>query len=71
MKRFGEKLRMLREKYSMTYRQLAEELDVAHPHLLRIERGEKQPSLDLAMRIAAYFEVSLDDLVWDDRSLKR
>ena len=70
MERFGEKLRVLREKHGLSYRQLADELEVVHSHLVRIEAGTRVPSLDLAMRIAAYFKVSLDELLWDDRELK-
>jgi len=71
MKRFGEKLRALREKHGLTYRQLADELNTVHSHLAKIEYGDKQPSLDLALRIAIYFDVTLDELVRDDRELKR
>jgi putative transcriptional regulator len=71
MERFGEKLRVLREKHGLSYRQLAAELEVSHSHLVRIEGGSKQPALDLAIRIARYFKVSLDDLLLDERNLKR
>jgi len=70
MKRFGEKLRMLREHYGLSYRQLAAELEVAHGHLAGIESGATRPSVDLILRIAAYFEVSLDDLMLDERNLR-
>jgi len=71
MQRFGEKLRVLREKRGLTFRQLADELGTAHSHLVNIETGSRTPSLDLALRIAIYFNVTLDELVRDDRELKR
>ena len=66
MQRFGEKLRKLRLKYELSYRQLGAELEVAFTHLANIENGTKYPSPDLILRIADYFEVSTDQLMRDE-----
>ena len=66
MKRFGEKLRKLRQKYGLSYRQLAAELDSSFSHLSNIEGGTKYPSPDLILRIADYFEVTADQLMRDE-----
>jgi len=70
MKKFGQKLRALRESRGLTLRQLADELGVTHPHLVHIEVGRRGPSIELLIKIARYFEVSTDDLLDDDTKLK-
>ena len=70
MQRFGEKLRMLREYWELSYRQLAAELGCSHGQLGNIESGLSLPSFELALKIARYFEVSLDDLMLDERELR-
>jgi transcriptional regulator with XRE-family HTH domain len=69
MKRFGEKLRALREYYGLSYRQLEAELGVARSHLANIESGQRKPSADLIVAIANYFEVSFDELLDDEVEL--
>lgn len=70
MERFGEKLRVLRTKGGLTYRQLGAELDISYAHLANIEAGIRSPSLDLAVKIADFFEVPLEDLIRDERKLR-
>jgi len=70
MQRFGEKLRALRQRRGMSLRDLATALDFrSHAHLARIEMGEKTPSAELIVRLADFFDVSLDQLMRDDREL--
>ncbi len=70
MKRFGEKLRTLRQKRGMSLRQLASELGFsAHGHIAQIEQGERKPSADLVVKIARLFEVSTDQLMLDELEL--
>jgi transcriptional regulator with XRE-family HTH domain len=70
MKRFGDKLRALREKYGFSYRKLGAEIGIAYSHLLNIEAGNRKPSLDLVIAIAEYFDVSFDELLDDSVDLK-
>ena len=65
MRRFGEKLRSLRERRGLSYRQLAAALGVAHSHLAGLEAGAHQPSAELILKIAHYFGVSTDQLMQD------
>jgi transcriptional regulator with XRE-family HTH domain len=70
MKRFGEKLRALRKQRGMTLEDLAAALGLAtHSHLSNIEVGRKQPSLELAIKIADLFQVTVDQLVRDNLEL--
>jgi transcriptional regulator with XRE-family HTH domain len=66
MQRFGEKLRALRERRGLSYRQLAATLGVAHSHIAGLEAGAHQPSAELILKIAKYFGVSTDQLMQDD-----
>jgi transcriptional regulator with XRE-family HTH domain len=65
----GEKLRTLRKRRSLTVRQLGDRLGVDHSHITKIETGENIPSLPLAIKIADFFGISVDQLVRDDLEL--
>lgn len=70
MKRFGEKLRYLRNQRGISLRQLAAELGLSvHGHIAQIERGERKPSADLIVKIARFFDVSADRLMMDELDL--
>ena len=70
MQRFGEKVRALRKQQGMTLKQLAEALGLTtHSHLSNIKTGRKQPSLELTIKIADLFEVTVDQLVRDNLDL--
>lgn len=66
MRRVGEKLYQLRQRHNLTTRELAEKLQTSHTQILRIEKGVRQPSGDLILRMAQFFQVSLDRLMQDD-----
>lgn len=67
--KLGEKLRWLRTQRGLTVRQLGELLGVDHSHITKIERGENIPSLPLALKIADFFGVSVDQLARDEVDL--
>jgi repressor LexA len=70
MRRFGEKLRALREHRGLSYRQLAAELGVSHGHLSGLEAGAHMPSPEFILAIAAYFEVTTDQLMRNDLEVR-
>jgi transcriptional regulator with XRE-family HTH domain len=65
MQRLGEKLRLLRQRYGMTVRELANTVDVSYSNIAGIERGISKPSLDLLAKLAELYEVSYDQLLDD------
>jgi len=69
MQRFGEKLRALRQQRGLSYRQLASILEVSHGHIVGIEAGRHKPSADFILKIASLFNVSTDQLMWDEQEL--
>ncbi|MBE8516371.1 helix-turn-helix transcriptional regulator [Amycolatopsis sp. NPDC004625] len=56
------RIAMLRAERSISRRQLAEALGVHYQTIGYLERGEYSPSLYLALRIADFFEVSVEVL---------
>ncbi|AFU06130.1 helix-turn-helix transcriptional regulator [Nocardia brasiliensis] len=54
------RIAMLRAERGISRRELAEALGVHYQTIGYLERGEYSPSLHLALRIAAYFEVSVE-----------
>lgn len=69
MERIGEKLKFLRLQYGLTTRQLAEHLKTTNSQISRIENGLRQPSGDFLIKVADFFNVSLDQLMRDDLDL--
>ncbi|MFN8488376.1 MAG: helix-turn-helix transcriptional regulator [Caldilineaceae bacterium] len=71
MKRFGEKLRRLRQGRSLTMRELASHLDIqSHSHFVDMENGRSLPSIELLVKIADYFGVTTDQLLRDDQEIE-
>jgi DNA-binding XRE family transcriptional regulator len=54
------RIAMLRAERGISRRRLAEALSVHYQTVGYLERGEYSPSLHLALRIAAYFEVPVE-----------
>ena len=57
-----ENIQILRKKRSLTQEALAEEVGVTRQTIAKWESGESIPDLELAGRLAATLDVSLDDL---------
>jgi DNA-binding XRE family transcriptional regulator len=56
------RIAMLRTERKISRRELAEALDIHYQTVGYLERGEFSPSLHLALRIAAYFDVPMEVL---------
>ena len=70
MQRFGEKLRTLRTQQGMTLRELAAALGYSnHGYLALLETGKKTPTVEFVMKVARYFHVTTDQLLWDEIGL--
>ena len=60
---FSEKLKKLRKKKRLTQEQLAEQIDVARTTYSSYEQGRREPDNETLIRIADFFNVSLDYLL--------
>ena len=56
------KLKVYRAMRDMTQEQLAREVGVTRQTIIAIEKGDYNPSLELAFRIARFFETSVEDI---------
>lgn len=69
MRRFPEKIRSLRKKYSMTQQELADRLGLVQSHIYYLETGKRKPSIDVVLKIVELFHVTPDQLLLDDVEL--
>lgn len=60
---FGERLRDLRASAGLSQEALAEKAGLHRNYIGHIERAEKTASLDVLVRLAGAFELSLPDLL--------
>ena len=60
MKIFGERIRSLRESMNYSQVKFAETFGIGQSSVVRYEKGEASPSLELLVKIADYYDVSLD-----------
>ena len=58
----GERLKELRLKKGLTQRVVAENMGVSKPIMSQYESGQRLPSIPKLIRLADYFNVSLDYL---------
>ena len=56
------KIRELRKSKSLRQEDLAESLGVTRQTIIAIENNKYDPTLELAMRISKYFEVSVNEI---------
>ncbi len=69
MQRFGEKLRILRERQGLSQKQLAEHLRLTHAYINYLENGKRTPGVETLMAVSQMFQVTIDTLVWDELEL--
>ena len=61
-KKFGDKIKALRDQKGITQEDLAEKIEVDRSYMGFVERGERNPTLDVLGRIAKAFGISLSKL---------
>lgn len=66
---FSDKLKSLREDRDLTQLELAQALNVSRETVNGYENTTREPSFDIAIKIADYFDVTLDYLL-DRTNLK-
>lgn len=63
MDSLGEIIRKLRDEKELPLRRVAAFLDIDQAILSKIERGQRKPSKELVIKLAAYFKVKKEDLL--------
>ena len=59
----GERLAYLRKKENISQKELGEKLNISHYTISSYEKGRSEPNDEIKVRIARYFNVTLDYLV--------
>lgn len=62
---FGDKINQLRNEKKLSLDKLAADIDVARSILWKYEKGQAVPSAEVLKRIASFFGVSADYLLFD------
>lgn len=62
MSTVGERMRTLREGMNLPQKKIAELLNVSQPSINRYEHGQAFPTIELLVKYADYFDVSMDYL---------
>ena len=65
----NEKLRMLRKEKNLTQEELAEQLNVSRQAITKWESGEGIPDVENLKQISTLFNVIIDDLVKEDKTI--
>ena len=64
------KVKELRAEHSMTQQQLADMVGVSSRTIISIEKGQYNPSIMLAYRMAKVFDVSVEELCCLEENLE-
>ncbi|EGQ43578.1 MAG: transcriptional regulator, XRE family [Candidatus Nanosalina sp. J07AB43] len=56
------RLKVQRAKKDMTQKELAKEMDVSRQTINAIETGKYDPSLELALKLAKFFDTSVEEI---------
>lgn len=63
MLKLPERLLLLRQEWSLSQKGLVKEMGLALNTYVRYERGEREPTASVLVRMADFYNVSLDYLV--------
>ena len=66
MERISSNLKVLRELKKLSQEQMAEQLNITRARLGAYEEGRNEPPIDIILRIADYFKISIDALLKGD-----
>lgn len=66
---FGEKLYQLRKKHGFSQEELAEKLNTTRQAISKWENNNGYPETEKIILLAKYFQVSLDDLLMEEREI--
>ena len=64
------KLKVFRAMKNITQEELAREIGVTRQTIIAIEKEDYNPSLELAFKIALYFDVNVEDVFIYDKEFK-
>jgi len=66
LRRFGAKLRQLRQERNFSQAQLAKKVKLGSRTVFLYEQGRMSPSIEVIARLARFFQVTADELIFDE-----
>lgn len=69
--KFNEKLIQLRKKNGLSQEELGDKIQVARQTISKWELGETTPEMDKLIKISNLFDISLDELIKDNKEEKQ
>ncbi len=67
MHALADNIKRLRYDYELTQKALAKKIDTTQQTISEIERGIKLPDVALLCRISEFFNVSIDDILYNSK----
>lgn len=68
---FGSRLRQLRAVHNISQRELVQKVHIGIKTLMFYEQGKMAPSIEAAAKLARFFGVSVDSLIYPDPPMER
>ena len=69
--KFGEKIRLIRERKQITLKTIAEAVNISESMISQIERNKVSPSIDTLLNIAEFLEIDIDYLFREFKQNKK
>lgn len=69
--KFNEKLIQLRKKNGLSQEELGDKIQVARQTISKWELGETTPEMDKLIKLSNLFDISLDELIKDNKEEKQ
>lgn len=63
---YGTELKNIRTQRNKTLKEVEKETGISNQNLSRWERNEVLPNIDFCVKLADYYQISLDELVGRD-----
>ncbi|MBK5446077.1 helix-turn-helix transcriptional regulator [Peribacillus sp. TH24] len=60
------RIKQIRKNHNLTQIQLADSVNVSRQTIIAIEKGKYIPSLLLAMKIAKYFDLKIENIFFEE-----
>ena len=60
---FGEAIKLKRMEMHLSQRDVAQLTGITHVHIGHIERGMKEPSITIALRLCDTLDIDINDLI--------
>lgn len=68
---FPEKLYILRTRNNLSQKELAEKIGVAQASVNYWEKGQRTPSIEAAVKLADFFDITVESLLREDNMIKK